>query len=852
MDLLKRRVLSGTIALSALLSIAAPASAAIPSDVKGTRYEEPVQILSALKIMVGDENGEFRLDDTIIRSEVTKMAVHALGLEDAAESAKGQTMFDDVSTDHWANGYINLAVSQGIIEGDGDGNFRPNAPITYAEAMTIMVRATGYTVSAEGKGGYPQGYIQVATSNGLTKNVQGSSAEEISRGNVAYLTTNALESRLMEQTGFGSGASYEITDKTLLKDYLKVTKDSGQIIAIENTSLSGSANLGKNQIKIGDKIYNAAYNMNDLLGYNVEYYVKEYKDGSNELILAMPIKNKNNELIISADLFSKLTTKNNNTAIEYYSSESSSKASSAELDKNAVLIYNGKYEDMDTDLLDMSDKSGSITLLDTNKDSKYDIAFVKSYENIVVDSATSNKISDKYSETILKLDDNVDYRITKGLEEISISDLNEYDVLSVYASLDDKLYDIAVTSKKIEGRVSGKDSNGFIIIDGEKYKVAPNYTNTISVGTDGVFYLDIDGRIAATTAASNLSSNYGYLTRAYYSKNTDEKASFKIFTMDNKEVTFEGTDKIKFNSVRNVSAEEVVNTINGENNSTSAQLITYAVNSDNKITAINTAVDNSSTGAVNNNKFTLNYSLSNAKFSKSLSKLGNVRIDSETVVFDVSGDNSVRNADMFEDGQVYDALIYDMTDNYTAKAVVVTKTQLSASADAPIAVVKEIMSASNSDDEQTDMLVALVDGKEVSVYAENENVLVKGGNKLEMGDIIQYKTNSDDEIVSVRLLLDINDKDNEMIASPDKDLETVYGKVTKKFTNSINVTVNGGSAANYAIPSDVTVYSVDMTKSKNNILTAKVSDIEVYDKDENNRVFLKIYDDVVEEIVIIK
>ena len=852
MDLLKRRVLSGTIALSALLSIAAPASAAIPSDVKGTRYEEPVQILSALKIMVGDENGEFRLDDTIIRSEVTKMAVHALGLEDAAESAKGQTMFDDVSTDHWANGYINLAVSQGIIEGDGDGNFRPNAPITYAEAMTIMVRATGYTVSAEGKGGYPQGYIQVATSNGLTKNVQGSSAEEISRGNVAYLTTNALESRLMEQTGFGSGASYEITDKTLLKDYLKVTKDSGQIIAIENTSLSGSANLGKNQIKIGDKIYDAAYNMNDLLGYNVEYYVKEYKDGSNELILAMPIKNKNNELIISADLFSKLTTKNNNTAIEYYSSESSSKVSSAELDKNAVLIYNGKYEDMDTSLLDMSDKSGSITLLDTNKDSKYDIAFVKSYENIVVDSATSNKISDKYSETILKLDDNVDYRITKGLEEISISDLNEYDVLSVYTSLDGKLYDIAVTSKKIEGRVSGKDSNGFIIIDGEKYKVAPNYTNTISVGTDGVFYLDIDGRIAATTAASNLSSNYGYLTRAYYSKNTDEKASFKIFTMDNKEVTFEGTDKIKFNSVRNVSAEEVVNTINGENNSTSAQLITYAVNSDNKITAINTAVDNSSTGAVNNNKFTLNYSLSNAKFSKSLSKLGNVRIDSETVVFDVSGDNSVRNADMFEDGQVYDALIYDMTDNYTAKAVVVTKTQLSASADAPIAVVKEIMSASNSDDEQTDMLVALVDGKEVSVYAENENVLVKGGNKLEMGDIIQYKTNSDDEIVSVRLLLDINDKDNEMIASPDKDLETVYGKVTKKFTNSINVTVNGGSAANYAIPSDVTVYSVDMTKSKNNILTAKVSDIEVYDKDENNRVFLKIYDDVVEEIVIIK
>ncbi len=851
MDLLKRRILSGAMAASVLLSLSVPASAAIPADVKGTRYEEPVQILSALKIMVGDENGEYRLDDTIIRSEVTKMAVHALGLEDAAESAKGQTMFDDVSTDHWANGYINLAVSQGIIEGDGDGNFRPNAPITYAEAMTIMVRATGYTVSAEGRGGYPQGYIQVATSNGLTKNVQGSSAEEISRGNVAYLTTNALESKLMEQTGFGSSASFEITDKTLLKDYLNVTKANGQITAVENTSLSGSSNLGQNQIKIGDKTFDTAYNMNDLLGYNVDYYVKEYKNGSSEVILALPIKSKNNELIISTDLFSKLTTKNSNTAIEYYSSESASKASTAELDKNAVLIYNGKYADMDTSLLDMNGKSGNITLLDTNKDGKYDIAFVKCYENIVVDRVTTNKIKDKYSDTILKLDDSVDYRITKGLEEIEISDLNEYDVLSVYASLDGKLYDIAVTSRKIEGKVTGKDSNGFVI-NGEKYKVASNYTNTISVGTEGVFCLDIDGKIAAVSSATATGSDYGYLIRAYYSKNSEEKASFKIFTMDNKEVTFEGNDKIKFNGTRNVSAEEVINTINGENNSTQPQLITYTVNADNKITAINTALDNSSTGAVNNDKFTLNYSLTDAKFTKSLSKLGNVRIDSETVVFDVSGDNTVRNSDMFEDGQVYDAMVYDMADNYTAKAVVVTKTHLSADANAPIAVVKEIMSASNSDDEQTDMLVALVDGKEVSVYAENENVLVKGGKKLEMGDIIQYKTNADDEIVSVRLLLDINDKDNEATASPDKDLETVYGKVTKKFSNSINVTVNDGSATNYVIPSDVTVYSVDTTKSKNNVITAKVSDIGVYDEDENNRVFIKIYDDVVKEIVIIK
>ena len=318
MNNLKKQILSVAVATSTVLSCVPVSMAAIPADVQGTRYEEPVQILSALNIMVGDENGAYRLDDTIIRSEVAKMAIHALGLEDAAESSKGQTMFDDVSAEHWANGYINLAVSQGIIEGDGDGNFRPNAPISYAEAMTIMVRATGYTVSAEENGGYPHGYMKTGTSNGLAKNVQGSYSDKISRGNVAYLTTNALESKLMEQTGFGSDGKYEITEKTLLKDKLKVTKDTGRITAIENTSLTGSSSLAKGQIKIDNKTYETAYNMNNLLGYNVTYYVKNEGKNDESVILAMPIQNQNNDLTISSELFSKLTTKNGNTAIEYF------------------------------------------------------------------------------------------------------------------------------------------------------------------------------------------------------------------------------------------------------------------------------------------------------------------------------------------------------------------------------------------------------------------------------------------------------------------------------------------------------------------------------------------------------
>lgn len=850
---LKKQIISAAIAASSVAAVLPSAFAAVPAEVQGTRFEEPVQVLSALEIMVGDENGKFRLDDTIIRSEVTKVAIHAMGLEDAAEAAKGKTMFDDVSTEHWANGYINLAVSQGLIEGDGDGNFRPNDPITYAEAMTIMVHATGYRVSAEEKGGYPQGYIQVGTANGLGKNVQCASYEEISRGNIAYLTSNALEVNLMEQTGYGSGAKYEITDKTLLKDRLNVTKDSGQITEVENTSLQGTSNLGKNQVKIGSKVFDTAYNMNDLLGYNVDYYVKEEKNGSQEIILAMPIKNQNNELIINSELFSKLTTKNGNNAVEYFADENSSKKTVAEIAKDAVLIYNGKYADMDTALIDFNNADGSLTMLDTNKDGKYDIVFSRKFENIVVNKVTSNRVYDKYSDKYLKLDDTVDFRITNGLDEISISDLNEYDVLSVYTSLDEKLYEISVSRNAIKGKVSSKDSKGYII-DGERYQTAANFTREIPVGTEGTFYLDIAGKIAASDTSAALSSNYGYLIRAYYAKNTNNKASFKIFTKDGKTADLEGNDKIKFNGQRNVSAENVVNQINNGEES-NMQLITYTVNSSDKITEINTAKDNTASGSADVNNFTLNYNLENVKFTKSQSKLGNVRIDSNTIVFEITEDQddyAIRNIDVFEDGQSYNAMVYDMTENYTAKAIVLTSSQLSANADAPIAIVKEILTTENKDEEETDMLVALSEGKEVSIAASDKNVLMKNDAKLEKGDIIQYKTNNDNEIVSVRVLFDVNSVNDEAVNTPHEDLETVYGKVTKKFSNSVNVTVNNGRETNYVIPENVTVYSVDTLSSKNSVNKADVSDIKVYDEDENNRIFMTIVEDEVKEIVIIR
>ena len=108
---------------------------------------------------------------------------------------------------------------------------------------------------------------------------------------------------------------------------------------------------------------------------------------------------------------------------------------------------------MDKNLIDLTDKSGNITLLDSNKNGKYDIVFVKNYENIVVDSVSSTgKIVDKYSQKVLKLDDTVDFRITKGLEEISVSDLAEYDVLQLRQVLTKSFTKLKLQTKPLRAK----------------------------------------------------------------------------------------------------------------------------------------------------------------------------------------------------------------------------------------------------------------------------------------------------------------------------------------------------------------------------------------------------------------
>ena len=818
-----------------------PVLAKVPEEIKGTKYEEPVSVLAAFKIMNGDENGEFRLDDTIIRSEVTKMAVTALGMQEAAESSKGNHDYLDVSEDHWANGYISIATGLGLVEGDGDGNFRPNDKITYREAVTIMVRATGYEQSALQKGGYPSGYISVASENAMLNGVSGTSEKEISRGNVAILTNNALETKKMEQTGFGDRPSYSVVDKTLLSDNLSAKKITGQIKAVGKMTLSGVSPVNDDSVMIGNEIYKSEYNANDLLGHNVIAYVQKDKYNEEHLILALSNKQTNTALDISPELFRSIETKNGVDVITYYEGGKSKTASIA---SNAQLIYNNRNIDYDKAKLNIQDKNAYISLLDTNSDSKYDVVFVTEYENIIVESATSSKITGT-NQKVIRLDD-IDYKLYQGFNEIRPTDLRKWDVISVVKSPTDDYHEIYMSRNTVKGKVTSITKNGFKV-DGTEYITAAEFDSAVSLGDTVEFCLDVNSKISAIKNVAITVDSYGYLTNAYTSENGDT-SYVKLVEKSGEKATLELASKVKLNGV-STKAEEVIKGL--EKNT----LIAYVKNSSNKISEIDTAIDKSNSGAIDRDNFTLNKKLTAVEYNSGTSKLGDVRITNDTIVFDASNiDNiSVGSKSLFADKQKYTGLVYDMTEKLEAGVVVITATEYTPDISSQSAVVIDISSGLNNDGEDTDIVTLLVDGKETTLNAKDKNILVKGnGAKLDLGDIIQYKTNSKGEIAGIRVLFDIDAKDTEFINEPIDDMTVVYGKVEKVFDDSLNVSVNGASAKNYEIDNNVRIYSIDSDASIKGVEVAEFGDITVFDEDDNNRIFIRIVNHNVKEVIIVK
>ncbi len=845
---------------------------ALSPDIADTKYAEAARILGALGIMVGDaETGNFRPNDSILRSEMSKVAVYSIGLEEVAKGATHQTRFPDVVSNHWANGPINVADQQGMVVGDDVGTFRPDDKVLFQEAVTIMVRALGYEPKARTSGGYPTGYMVVASENQMLKGITATAASPATRGDVAQLVFNSLTVNLMEQTGFGTNASYEVVDKTLLLDRLNVEKAYGQITGTYETTLTGGSTTAEDKIMINDKTFGEGDTLaSQLLGYNVVYYARIDKTTDEKTLIAViPQDNKNNVLEIAAKNIESVTgeTDANKTVSYWREGENDKTAKTATIVAKPTYIFNGKHiATLSNEQLKPA--TGNLILLDTDDNNVYDIVFANHFQNLVVESVSTatGRVTDKYNNGSLLLDEEsttVDFVLIRDGVEIAPSDLEEWDVISYTISQDKQLIKAYVSTESVLGTITQTTKDGYRIDNSPTvYKKAASYPNDIKLRDKGRFYLDMEGNIAAVDTTANttgaaIRGTYGYLVGAVKEGTFEDRLKFKIFTVDGDTEIIDGATKVRLNDKYGLTADEVL-TAMGKDGDVTPQLITYETNSEGLLTGFDTAEDKTGTGEVNKGVFTKNISAAEQVYKKESASLGKVKVTEQTVIFDIPADAGtdttkyeVRDMTMFKNDTPYDIIVYDLQEDFSARAIVVTSTTGITEAESPIVLVDEIAEGQNEDFDAVDIVYGLENGQRVELMSSDKTVFTKGGDtKIAQGDIFQYSTNSKGEVDKITLLFNAANKTTEFSKNVSTDLDTVYGKVTKKFSDSVNISVNG-TVQNYSTR-DVVVYEYNSANKNNNVSVVTSGDIEIFEEGNEVRLFVKISEDRPTEMVIVR
>ena len=239
---------------------------------------------------------------------------------------------------------------------------------------------------------------------------------------------------------------------------------------------------------------------------------------------------------------------------------------------------------------------------------------------------------------------------------------------------------------------------------------------------------------------------------------------------------------------------------------------------------------------------------------------GSIGITEDTKVLIVPKDSTdtdemeIGSLKTFTDSSSYNVEVFDIKEDMTAGLIRITNIVNAGKLDSSIAVIEKISLTTNEDGDKIHKLTVKVDGESKTISTEDDTIITADGRTLKSGDIIQLTTNAKGEMDGFTLLLDSEDTTTEFSKSygNDDEMVVVYGKVVKKFSDSVNVTVNGSAAQNYSTNSAV-VLKLDTAKTTNKVTVTDAGEISKWEDEANEeRVFIRIYKDEVKEIVIVK
>ncbi len=835
-------------------------------------------------------------DKTITRAEFASILANLCGLidEDADKkewqdsnytAPKDETAdldiknrtFYDVDASHPYYAEILAVCQKGYMRGVSENLFAPEYNLAMKDSVRVFINMLGYAQMYEMNTSTP-------SSIGLLDGITTDLARPATMGDIVKLIYNSLDINIMELkiTG-GNTANYVESDETFMTAVLKMGKIKGVMTDNGETSFTGPSNIGADEVQVGNvkaKLTEETQYAREYLGHQVDMY---YRDIDDEYIVAFVQLGKNDEAV-TFDI--KNFEGFNNGKISYFDGK---KTITEEIDVPAYMIYNGEAKTV-FDENTFNFKSGDVTLVAT-EGSKYDVIIVNCYEFAVVKSRNTNegvvynklKVPGKEDLNSINCTEEKDYEkvIIKSNDGtmLAFSDLAENDVLNIKRNSKDIYITVSRDPVK-EFKVIGKgkdDNNRNVITNGENEYIVSDYFDNSTAKTDfvmgGIYtvYLDMFGKVIWAEKADS-SESVGILTQVLCNED-DELRFARIYTAAGELKKFDIPEKIKVNGSTKKLEKFVTELQNYY-----GKAVMYELNDEGQLVKI---VLPEAFGTFGDTGWyeiapegTYTYNANDNDLSRMMyyvkSKATLFTCPEDAAKYKEEKEFSV-NKVVFVDTNTYTAVGYAKDKYSVIPDVIILRENATVgdtAAEGNILLIEKISQGLNIDDEPIKILSGYriqdkgIKYEELTVNSECVMVQREGGevdqsgdisvvgprkvSELSKGDIIRFKLNSQNEIISIRTAYDLDTKKCFSTGAGEEgnaNGSTLAGYAWLRSGESVRITKDTST-----LPSAVTI--TDATSVKDNLLAFRVNcpNAILVVETENNKAS-KIYQGTLDDLI---
>ena len=768
---MRKRIIGMLIALSALITLIVP-SAAVRAEL-GIKNELQVSLLSALNIVPGYPSS-YDAEAAVTAKDFVRYAYRLIGAD-----------ISDVSS---------TLKTYGIDEESKTINASP--------AIRIILDIVGYNKIIASHG---NDYFAFASQIGMTKNanVYSGSNDAVTYDQMVMLFWNTLN---MDAVEMSRPDLYEYSDKTIMEQYLKIYEGKGIVNANDTVVIDGGKTSGTGEVRIGDESYLVGNTITEhLIGSNVKFYY--YEDDEKTLRWIEPNKSRNQTIsVYGNDIISA------NEKSVYYDEDGRRK--NLKLDNNCLIIYNGKaITDGTLGIEAVMSLNAQNYFIDNNSNGKYNVVIINDYEYYLVDAVSQNTyiVNDYSAKTSVELGDADRLTVYENGIKTTADAIKQGNVIAVAKSADSSVITVQILTGFVSGEITSL-SSGTITVSGTKYNISPSYAgDVLKIGRSGSFYFDNYGRIVRCGGLKEASSQYGYLLDFYRGENPSGDCFAEMLTAEGTRETFTVRQSITVNGAK-CTLEEALQRVEKK------QLVTYKVNSDRRVTKINTA-DKSYIGSdTSTEDFSIHFKGAGKYRKNNMCFNSKYLLDSTIPIFvipynDDKEDYTIMDSASLINNTTYDIAVYDIDDYMYASCVVLKENfaEPENMRSKRSLIITDVFSGVNDDDEKMISLEGYQQGGKVSYSVNNIEMKDNRGKyyirELKAGDIVQVSVDVKGDVRAVQLLFKADEQKLAIAAGSDTpnkyweggtlvmpDLWVSFGTITGRNTNVLLVDADGNDS----------------------------------------------------------